>query len=262
MLVFSAILPHSPLLIPSIGKENIKKLQKTIEAIKILRQDFESTRPDLVIVLTSHGDIYPEAFSINTLPEYKVNFGEFGDFQTNQVYKGDIGFINRFKEQVESSMSLSLKSLTDIDYATAVPLIYLAENYKNFKIVPINYSFLSYEQHLKFGEALKEAIYREDKRVAIIASAELSHKLTPKAPAGFSPNAKEFDKKIIQLLKQKKVESILNLDKAMVEDAAECGLRSILIMLGVIKNMNYDFQVLNYESPFGIGHLVAEFKLK
>ena len=39
----------------------------------------------------------------------KTNNEQFGDFQTNQVYKGDIGFINRFKEQVESSMSLSLR---------------------------------------------------------------------------------------------------------------------------------------------------------
>jgi len=36
MLVFAAIVPHSPLLIPSIGKENYLRLKKTVAALDIL----------------------------------------------------------------------------------------------------------------------------------------------------------------------------------------------------------------------------------
>ena len=35
-----------------------------------------------------------------------------------------------------------------------------------------------------------------------------------------------------------------------------------MILLGAIKNMNYDFEVLSYEAPFGVGYLVGEFRLK
>jgi len=41
----------------------------------------------------------------------------------------------------------------------------------------------------------------------------LSHKLTKNAPEGFSPQAKEFDKKIIQNLKKKNLQSILDIDR-------------------------------------------------
>jgi len=121
---------------------------------------------------------------------------------------------------------------------------------------------LNYEMHVKLGEAIKEACFSLDKRYAIIASGDLSHRLSYHAPAGFSPEAKEFDKKMIQLLKKKNIENILNLDTDLIENAAECGLRSFLIMLGVIKKMDYDFQVLSYEAPFGVGYLVGQAKFK
>ena len=124
--------------------------------------------------------------------------------------------------------------------------------------MPICYSFLGYSKHVDFGVLLKEAIFSLDKRYAIIASGDLSHRLSLNAPAGFSPKAKEFDKKLIQLLKKKSLDGILNIEPDLIEDAGECGLRSILILLGVIKKMNYEFEVLSYEAPFGVGYLVGE----
>lgn len=261
MLSFAAIMPHPPLLIPSIGKENLDKLTKTQQGIDILTEEFVKSEPETVIVISPHGDIYPDAFTINTLPSYETNFEQFGDFETKLKFESDLGFINKFRETIENQNVLNLKSEPVLDHGCSVPLYLLSQKYKNFKIVPINFSLLSYEKHIAFGEALKESIMNEDKKIAIIASGDLSHRLSKDAPAGFSPKAKNFDKELVQLLKQKKVENILTMDKALIEEAAECGLRSILITLGIVKNMNYDFQILSYEAPFGVGYLVAQFKL-
>jgi len=262
MVVFAAVVPHPPLIIPSVGKDNVEKLQKTQKALDILMREFEAQKPDTVIVFSPHGDVYPDAFTINTLPEYDLNFEDFGDFETRMKFSGDIGLINKFRERVETTLPLILKSEPVLDYGIGIPLFLLGQNYKDFKIIPVNSSLLDFEQHIAFGEALKEAIFSDNKRVAIIASADLSHKLTKKAPAGFSPKAREFDKKVIQYLKQQKVDQMLQFDNETLNDAQECGLRPILMLLGVIKNMNYDFQVLSYESPFGVGYLVGECKFK
>ena len=261
MLVFSAIPPHPPVAIPSVGKENQKRLSKTLKAFDILERDFILSEPEIVIVISPHGDIYPDAFTINTLNEYEANFNEFGDFETKTKYGGDIAFINRFKEQVESRLSVNLKSEPQLDHGVSIPLYVLSRTYKNFKVVPITYSFLSYEKHIQFGEELKEAIANSEKRIAVIASGDLSHRLSLKAPGGFSPQAKDFDKKLIQVLKKQQVELLLNLDPQSIAEADECGLRSFIIMAGIMKEVNYDFQVLSYESPFGVGYLVAEYKL-
>jgi aromatic ring-opening dioxygenase LigB subunit len=255
-------MPHSPLLIPGVGKDNLKKLKKTTRALDLLEASFVSAAPELVVVVSPHGDIYPDAFTINTMPTYEANFEEFGDFETRNTYQGAISFINRFKEQIENRESMLLKSLPTLDYGCGVPLYYLGRTHKNFKVVPINYSFLGYEKHWQFGMELKEAIYNSNLRIALIASADLSHRLSLHAPGGFSPRAKDFDKKVVQILKQQKLNNLLTIDKSLIADAGECGLRSLLISSGVMQDMNYEFQVLSYESPFGVGCLVGEFKFK
>lgn len=261
MLVFAAIVPHPPILIPQIGKNNLKKLKKTIAAFDILEEDLNAARPETLIVITPHGDLSYETFTINTNQKYRANFQAFGDFSTELEFKADLQLINELRAKNEVNLPIQLISQPNLDHGASVPLYYLTRKEKNRKIVPINYSFLNYAKHIEFGAALKEAVFSSDKRCAIIASGDLSHRLSFQAPAGFSPRAREFDKKLIQLLKKKSVDAVLGIDPALIEDAGECGLRSILILLGAIRNMNYDFQVLSYEWPFGVGYLVGEFKI-
>jgi len=262
MLVFAGIVPHSPILIPTIGKDNQLKLKKTLKAFDILEEELYKVKPDTIIVISPHGEINNNNFIVNTQSDYKARLHEFGDFGTELQFKSDLVFVNQLKSQNETTLPIQLTHSDNIDHGFSVPLYFLTRKYKNYRIVPINYSMLNYEMHLKLGEAIKEACFSLGKRFAIIASGDLSHRLSYHAPAGFSPQAKEFDKKMIQLLKKKNIENILNLDPDLIENAAECGLRSFLVLLGAIKKMDYDFQVLSYEAPFGVGYLVGEAKFK
>ncbi len=72
----------------------------------------------------------------------------------------------------------------------------------------------------------------------------------------------DFDNQIKDYLSKKQINKIIDLDPKFVEAAGECGYRSLLILLGVIKNINYEPQQLSYQAPFGIGYLVENFKLK
>lgn len=260
MLVFAGIVPHPPLLIPTVGKENIKKLKKTVGAFDILEESLVKANPDTIIVISPHGEMNPDAFSINTNDIYRANFQTFGDFSTKLEFLSDLQFINEFKGRNETKLPIQLVSEKNLDHGAAIPLSYLFRKQHRARIVPITYSLASYHKHVEFGELIKETIFSLDKRYAVVASGDLSHRLSRQAPAGFSPSAKEFDKKLIQLLKKKNLEAILNLDQKQIEDAAECGLRSILILLGAIHKMNYEFEVLSYEAPFGVGYLVGEVK--
>jgi AmmeMemoRadiSam system protein B len=257
MLVFSAIVPHPPILIPNVGKEHLAELDKTIRAFNILEDELNKAKPDTIIIISPHGELNIDAFNINTHQHYISRFEQFGDFSTENKFKADLQFINELKEENETKLPVQLISDPQLDHGAGVPLYYLTRKDKSRRIVPISYSYLPYRKHIEFGETIKNAAYNLDKRYAIIASGDLSHRLAPDAPAGFSPKAKEFDKKLIQLLKKKNIEQILNMDPAIIEDAGECGLRSILILLGAIKNMNFEFEMLSYEAPFGVGYLVA-----
>jgi len=212
------------------------------------------------VVISPHGEVNFDAFTINTNQSYSASFENFGDFSTRLRFNADLGFINALKGKNETKLPIQLVSELKLDHGAAVPLFYLTRKNNKRRIVPITYSMLNYQKHIDFGVALKEAIFGSDKRIAIIASGDLSHRLSFQSPAGFSPRAKEFDKKLIQLLKKKSVDGVVGLDPELIENAGECGLRSFLILLGAIQKMNYEFEVLSYEAPFGVGYLVGEMK--
>ena len=104
---------------------------------------------------------------------------------------------------------------------------------------------------------LKEVIMDSDKRIAVVASGDLSHGLTTDAPAGFSKVGSEFDKKIIQLLETRNTVGIAGMEDKFVEEATQCGYRSILILLGIMRDMDYSFKNYSYEGPFGVGYMIA-----
>ena len=53
------------------------------------------------------------------------------------------------------------------------------------------------------------------------------------------------------------------MDKNLIEEAGECGYKSIIILLGALSLVpNFKFEILSYEGPFGVGYLVANAKVK
>ncbi len=261
MLVFSAICPHPPILIPTIGKDNIKKIKNTVEAMKKLEQDLYAAKPEVIIIISPHGEMIPDAFCVNLNANYSANFEDFGDFTTKLEFKSSPMLALKIKERVEDELPIVLSSTEKLDHGATVPLFYLTKHLKDIEIIPISYSFLDYNTHFQFGQLLKKEIAKSEKRVAIIASGDMSHCLIKGAPAGYSPKGAEFDKEFQALLKRKDIPGILKMKPKLIEEAAECGFRSFAILFGVIEEYKFEVDILSYEGPFGVGYMVTNFRI-
>lgn len=271
-LVFASICPHPPLLIPQISKESIKEVEKTKKAMEKLAFSFQKANPEIVIIISPHGPVFAEAMSIKGLSYYTGNFGLFGAPQVQLQFKGD-ELISEMLASWANKNNIPTILLDEekfaygidrqLDHGTLVPLYYLTNNgkFSDFILIPISFSFLSLEDHFMFGQILAKSKIFESHRIAIVASGDLSHVLTYDAPAGYNPIGKEFDETLIKLIKEKNIEGIINLDGDFIEEAAECGLRSIIILLGALSQYQWSPEILSYEGPFGVGYLVANFKL-
>lgn len=260
-IVFSAIVPHTPILIPSVGKTNTERLRATISAYEKLEHDLYAAQPDTLIIITPHGPIQPESFTMNLNPEFDCNFEEFGDFTTKFTVNGDVGLSYKIRERLETRSKVQLISEKKIDYGSAVPLYLLARHLPKIKVMPVYYSGMDLNFHYNFGQLLKREILINRERIAVIASGELSHRLSKDSPAGYSAKGKKFDKKLIEYLSKNQVEEILKITPELSVEAGECGLKSIVTLLGIMDGIKYTPQQLSYESPFGIGYLVMNFKL-
>jgi len=263
MLVFAGISPHPPLLIPEIGKENLKFVRKTTEALNKLAEELYASQPETIIIISPHGPMMADAFVFNLSPHFEINFQDFGDLVTKIELAGDVGLTHHYKEILETKIPVVLTSQEKLDHGTGVPLYFLTKNLdsKKIKIVPGTFSMLDFNTHYQFGMKLQEDILNDTKRIAVIASGDMSHRLTPEAPAGYSHWAKKFDETLTKKIKEKDIKGILKLDPEFIEEAGECGLRSFIILHGILNSINYTPEILSYEGPFGVGYLVANFRL-
>lgn len=259
-LVFAAISPHPPLLIPTIGKDNIKQVEQTKQAMEKLEEDLYLSRPDVILLISPHGSYFKDAFTLNMSPSYVTDLREFGDLTTKLRFKGEMSLASSIRESGKhNNYSISMISEEKLDHGSSVPLVYLTSHLPNASILPIGFSSLDWKTHVDLGYMIKNNIAESNKRVAVIASGDLSHALQTDAPAGFNPAGEKFDKQIQELLETNNVSGMLQLDSEFVDEAAECGFRSFLILLGILRNVNYDYKSYSYESPFGVGYLVANF---
>ena len=258
---FAAITPHPPLLIPSIGKDNLDRLKNTQNAFNKLSDELIKAQVDTILIISPHGKALESTFILNQNTEYAANFEEFGDFSSKMAWPGNLGLAQMIKATLKNKNTLHFLTEKTIDHGAAVPLFLLTEKLKDVSIIPINISGLDNKKHFEFGQEIQTALLDSAHRVGIIASGDLSHRLSPDAPAGFSPRGAKFDNKLIRLLKKQQTQDILDLPEDLIEDAEQCGLKSILILLGALDGLKYTPQVLAYESPFGVGYLTMDFNL-
>ncbi|MDD5031885.1 MAG: class III extradiol dioxygenase subunit B-like domain-containing protein [Patescibacteria group bacterium] len=265
-IVFAAITPHPPILIPAIGKENLSKLKNTSEAYQELEESLYVREAETIIIISPHGLISSGSFTMNLSPEFILSFEDFGDLVTKMKLVGDIGLAYKIRESLETKAPLQLISEPNLDHGSGVPLFLLAQGLKNAnfqrrqaKIIPLYYCGLDLEAHFQFGQLLKKELLASKNRIGVIASGDLSHRLTKDAPAGYSRQGAKFDKKLIEYLKNKKTSEIIKMNEKLISDAGECGLKSIAILLGILDGIKYEPRILSYEGPFGVGYLTAEF---
>lgn len=260
-IVFSAIVPHPPILIRTIGKENLSHLKATVDSYLKLEQELYASQAETIIIISPHGPLQEDSFTMNLNPEFSGDFEKFGDFATKFNLSGDVGLTHKIREKMETQTPLQLISEIKLDHGAAVPLYLLTRHLPKIKIIPLYYSGLNLSAHYNFGQMIKNELLSLDSRVALIASGDLSHKLSKNAPAGYSPKGKKFDKKLIDNLLKKQTAEIIKFNPDLVAAAGECGLKSIVILLGILDGIKYEPQLLSYQAPFGVGYLVMNFKL-
>jgi len=259
-LVSAAIIPHSPILIPTIGDEQIKEhIKNTIAAINRIKNNIESLNPDTIIILSPKINELKNAFAINISEFFELNFIEFGDLKTKMDMNGDIGLVLNFKQD-EQDTKINLITKQKLDYETSIPLYFIAQSIKP-KIIPIESSTLSLKNHFDFGKIMKEQIFLSNKKIVVIASALLSHKSSKESPLGYSGKAAEFDKKIIDFLQLKNRTGFLSMKSSLLKEVQEYGIKPISILLGILDEVNYKAELESYEAPFGIGYLTMNFKM-
>lgn len=258
------LLPHSPLLIPEISKSNLSFLDKTTSAYEKVKNELISSGIETLLVISPHGLTQEKSFLINCSPEMEINFQDFGFIPKKTIIKGDVLLADQIKNSLHQELSIKSLSENNLDYGSAIPLYLLKNLEVNFKtIIILPADKLELDDHFQFGEKLGALLNNNNKKIAVIASGDLSHRLKRKSPGGYSPKGPKFDNKLIEYLSDPETtkENILKFDKKFITAAGECALKPISILLGMLHNTPWEPDILAYQTDFGIGYLSLNFQI-
>lgn len=267
-IIHAGIYPHPPIVVPEVGGGEEKKISATAAALEKLASRVKDSGADTLVIISPHGTVFRDAVSLLAEGELRGSLARFGApsvdlrFTTDLEAVGAIGI--EAGRQGIPTMPLDMKSaasfgvLPELDHGALVPLYFLDKAGVHLPIVHITFGLLTPGQLYKFGMAVTKALSSLNRRAAIVASGDLSHRLTLDAPAGFSPQGEKFDNRIVELIEAYDVPSILSLDQSLLDKAGECGYRSFLICFGMLDGYSISSEILSYEGPFGVGYLVAD----
>ena len=268
-LNFAAITPHPPIIIPGIGScSDLQKVGQTVNAMRKLANSFREAEIETLIVISPHTLVYPDRFNICGMKKIFGSFSSFGAPDIMMEFNNDSALAHEINEVASKNNIQTLLynnggEFFEMDHGLMVPLFYLSEQQESsLKVLPIAYSGQDRASHFTFGQTLCDIIKKNQSRVGVIASGDLSHRLISGAPGGYSRAGKDFDKKLVTDLGSGDIQEIMFYDDEFIEDAGECGYRSILILLGVLDGLKTKPEILSYEGPFGVGYLVVNYKLK
>ena len=258
-IVFSGIAPHPPIMVPEVGGKASAEVSSSIKAMAELTRRVIASRAETVVLISPHAPLVAQAYVAYHSPQLSGDFAPFRAPHTQVELQLDeellAAIARAATEQGATVINLENRPL---DHGSAVPLYFLTRNGWSGRVVVLGYSFLSNEAHLKFGGCIRSAVDALGRRVAFIASGDLSHRLKPEAPAGYHPGAQRFDDEVVAALQDNSPDQIINIDQELRRLAGECGYRSMLVALGAVRDLPRACEVLNYEAPFGVGYLVAQ----
>jgi AmmeMemoRadiSam system protein A len=260
--VFGVISPHPPIFVPAVGGEEAHVAQASLDALESAHLALERFAPETIVLMSPHAPALYDAFLVDASTRLEGSLGQFGDGQ-RRTWPGDPEFANALLGACTEAGVTAVPRSEDsrlraswLDHATIVPLSFL-EPTGSVPLVVLSLSYLDYATHRRFGELIRQTAENLGRRIAFVASGDMSHRLTPGANAGYSPRAAALDAAIVQLVREGALAKLMDIDPDLIEAGGECGLRSVITLGGYAGADPVPTLVLSYEGPWGVGYLTA-----
>ena len=256
------MVPHPPLIVPAVGRGGEEEIAETTKAYERVADEIAELKPETIIITSPHSIMYADYFHISPKDNAKGSFMNFGapevrfreEYDTDLVEAiCDLAYENDFPAGTMGERDRSL------DHGTMVPLYFIEKKYRDFRLVRIGLSGLPLTDHYKFGQMIAKAVEQTGRRVVIVASGDLSHKLQDYGPYGYAPEGPEYDSRIMDVMGRGAFGELLDFSEGFCDRAAECGHRSFVIMAGAMDGRAVKAETYSHQDVTGVGYGIGSF---
>ena len=255
MWYWECFTPHPPVIIPEVGRGREHDASQTLEGMNILSSLASKNPPDNILLLSPHAP-FSGGLTVSLAEQYTGDFARFAAPRTRLSFEGAADEGERLAHILEESfpVAATMRKMCSLDHGSLVPLFFIQKRSVSLpSLVVANPIGLSPSEAFRLGQALLKAPLHGS--WALVASGDLSHRVTPEAPAGYSPFGREFDRMVVEAFQTNDPTQLLALGEHEMDEAGECGLRSALLFLGLAEKRH--IRSISYEAPFGVGYATA-----
>jgi len=259
------IVPHPPVCISSVGQGKELEIKDTVKAYHEVGSYISQLKPDTIIIISPHSNMYADYFHISPEENASGNMGKYGakDVSFNVKYDTELAEkISYVCNKEEINAGGLGKSKPELDFGTMVPLHFIDKYYKDYQLVRISITDFSPLVHYNFGRCIQKACSKSKKRIVIIASGDLSHRLKDNGPYTYTHEGPIFDSAINEILKTGDFLKLMTFSPKFVQKASSCALLPMCVMAGCLDGYNVEPHYLSYDDVFGVGHAICYFDKK
>jgi aromatic ring-opening dioxygenase LigB subunit len=272
-IVYACVAPHGAEVIPELAGKQLEAFGETRRGMEKLAQEMDQHRSDTIVIATPHGLRLDRTIGVVTT-EYSEGILKAHGKSVRAHFRCDRQLAQKIIQEasqaklpvigVNYGTNEGPSSCMPMDWGTLIPLWFLGTSQKRRrkrKIVVVTPSReIPLAQLVIFGKAITEAAATSSTNVTFIASADQGHAHDKKGPYGFSQASAEYDRLVIQAIRQNNLRQLLKLNPRFIEDAKPDSLWQMAILIGIIEHVPMKARFVSYQTPTYYGMLCADFE--
>ena len=273
-LVYACITPHGGEILPELAGDRFEAFAPTRRAMEELGRNMAAHRPDVIIVVTPHG-LRLEGFnSVVTAAYSSGSLTGPGGAKVEMTARCDRELAREIVARVRAAGIPAVGcnygalegpgSNVALDWGAMVPLYFFgygpASTEPRPDVVLIGPTRdIPLAQLVEMGRVIANIAENSERRIAFVASADQAHAHSEKGPYGYNVAAAEYDRLIQEIVEEDRLQRLLDIDLAFVEEAKPDSLWQMVMLLGVTEVVPMKGRFLSYQVPTYFGMLCASY---
>ena len=259
----AGLFPHPPVMIPEIGGNELARIALTAKTEEQAMQKMVSSGMETVIIISPHNLCFHDGPSLFLTDSISGNLSDFGYPQLSMTLSIDRMLAEAVLQEaapliplhrVDEEEARRYNRTLTIDWGTFVPMYYLQKAGFKGQAVMLSPCFSNYEINEILGTIVERTAARLGRKIGVIASGDLSHRLTPESPNGYTEKGILFDKAVMDALRRRDKTPLTSMTPEFIDEIAMCGLPSVYFLFGILGQRKADMPCFSHEGPFGVGY--------
>lgn len=258
----AAAVPHPPIIVPAVGKGEEHKIEDITRAYEKAAEEILASQPETIVIVTPHGPSYADYIQLSSGPSARGDLQAFGDFTDHFLAQYDEELV-KAAEKLATEQGIPMGTLgrqrQDLDHGTMIPLYFLRNRNPEIRIVRVSVGGPGDLIHYQARKILAQAASQLGRKIAVVASGDLSHCQKEGTHYGYRACGPAYDEKMMNIMGSASFDELLQMPVSEPDEAMACAQKPFAVLAGTLDGQSMQAETLGHSAVFGVGYGVVTY---